>query len=548
MDQSFDDFREMQGFDDCSYNGVFDVPLSNEFLNGFNMEDCQAQTSGAVPFPDYSNLDVPGNCRQSPLLPFLSEFSAKNVSSPSDKPLGANNDPLISHHRQQRSQELCTNTGSNPSGSHFNTNQSLSNGSNNCSMQHLDPSMTGLSSTNAGSTNAGQNLKLAAPSKGSLCVSENLFQNSPATAPLSASYEQTATMERPMSTHMSNAQKVNNTFCASVPADLQHSPTLKSMPHPSHSHHQTQPQSQQYSPPTLRAASHHNTNPQIMSSTHDFTQRQESNALPVHSDLQNAQRLINRPPFRRIASAHNQIKRSPVLHNHQPFQESSLRTSVTPNWGINAWEAGQYQNQRYPDPQTVFQQQSHGSPYMGHHHISGHQAKSMINHSPEQYCMQPSNSREASFIAQGLTDFDFAGSNPMSVKREMSSPDSEHNISTPILKSQINSPKPERKRRVKQEPKNNDDNEVAIDAIALQTADLTTLDGPMDHINVKELIDAMHNIDEVEDNLGMQKTWKKVGKAKAMRIREVCVELLVSLELLKSVLKGEEVDLEYFRN
>ena len=136
----------------------------------------------------------------------------------------------------------------------------------------------------------------------------------------------------------------------------------------------------------------------------------------------------------------------------------------------------------------------------------------------------------------------------MSVKREMSSPDSEHNISTPILKSQINSPKPERKRRVKQEPKNNDDNEVAIDAIALQTADLTTLDGPMDHINVKELIDAMHNIDEVEDNLGMQKTWKKVGKAKAMRIREVCVELLVSLELLKSVLKGEEVDLEYFRN
>ncbi len=145
--------------------------------------------------------------------------------------------------------------------------------------------------------------------------------------------------------------------------------------------------------------------------------------------------------------------------------------------------------------------------------------------------MQSSDSRDPSFMSQESTAFSFNGSSPSSVKREISSPDSEHLVSTPILKSQMASSNSQKKRRLKQVPKNNDDNEVVIDPVALQTADLTNL-GPTDHTNVAALINAMHNSENVEDNLGMQKTWEKVRKTKALRIREVCVELLVSLELI----------------
>lgn len=140
-------------------------------------------------------------------------------------------------------------------------------------------------------------------------------------------------------------------------------------------------------------------------------------------------------------------------------------------------------------------------------------------------------------MSQESTGFCFNGSSPISIKREMSSSDSDHVVLAPKLKSQIASPKPQTMRRVKQEPKNNGDNKVVVDPIALQTADLADL-GPIDHINVAALIDAMHNTKNVEDNLGMQKTWHKVRKAKAFRIREVCVDLLVSLSLLHCALKA----------
>lgn len=522
-DHNLHEFQDMQQFDEHFQNDSSqDVPLSDTFLDGFDVDDCQARLPGGLPSPNASNSDLPDSCRQSPIWPLLSEFSGEYVSQPSDESPGADNDPMISH-LQQRSQKSCTNTVSNSSSSRFNTDQSFSDASNNSELlvQHMDPSIIGLSSTNAG-----QHLNFAAPFEGSLCISKKSFQNRPATAPSTGSFERTAPIERPKSTHMSIAPKVNNTSSASVPAHQQHSPTSKFH---SHLRYQIHPQPQQYSQPALTGTGDYSIDqePQIMSSTHNFTDRQEANASPLHNDLQTMQPSANRPPFRRIASAHSQTRRSPALQSHQPFQESSLRTSVTPNWGINPWEAGQLQTQLYPDPQPMFQQQFDGSPYMGHHHISGLQGKSLVDHSPEQYCVQPSNSRDASFMAQELIDFGFTGSSPMSVKCEMSPPDSEHIASTRILKSQMDSPKPQRKRRVKQEPKNNDDNEVAIDPVALQTADLTNL-VPADHANVKELIEAMHNSDNVEDNLGMQKTWEKVRKAKAMRIREVCLELLVS--------------------
>lgn len=144
------------------------------------------------------------------------------------------------------------------------------------------------------------------------------------------------------------------------------------------------------------------------------------------------------------------------------------------------------------------------------------------------------------------TNSGFNGSSPMSIKREVSSPGSEHVVSTPNFTGQIASSSSQKKRREKQDPKSNDDNEMVIDPIALQTADLTNL-GPTDHANVTALIDAMHNTDNVEDNLGMQKTWEKVRKVKALRIREVCVELLVSLRFVQCALEGNDTDLWYFR-
>ena len=91
------------------------------------------------------------------------------------------------------------------------------------------------------------------------------------------------------------------------------------------------------------------------------------------------------------------------------------------------------------------------------------------------------------------------------------------------------SPRPQKKRRGKQQVQKRDEKTELINPVALQTADMTDLD-PIDQSNVTILINAMHNTASVEDNEGMRKTWEKVRIAKAFRIREVCVELLVSLE------------------
>lgn len=148
-------------------------------------------------------------------------------------------------------------------------------------------------------------------------------------------------------------------------------------------------------------------------------------------------------------------------------------------------------------------------------------------------------------------EFGFNGSSPVSIKREFSSPDSGYVdsgdvVSSPTVKSQLASPKPQKKRRAKQEIKNNDDDEEAVDPVALRTSELTNLD-PTDHTNVAALIRAMHNTEGVEDNEGMQKTWKKIRKAKALRIKQVCVDLLVSQSLLQSAPEGSNIDLRYLR-
>ena len=147
--------------------------------------------------------------------------------------------------------------------------------------------------------------------------------------------------------------------------------------------------------------------------------------------------------------------------------------------------------------------------------------------------MQPSTLVGAPYMGHDQTGLSQVGMNP-----EMSSPGSDP-VTSPDLKSQMASSKSQKKRRVKPEFKYNDDNEIAVDPAALQVEDLTHLNST-DRTDVAALITAMHNTDHVEDNLGMLKTWEKVRKAKAFRIKEVCEELLVSLQLWQCALEGNE--------
>ena len=139
------------------------------------------------------------------------------------------------------------------------------------------------------------------------------------------------------------------------------------------------------------------------------------------------------------------------------------------------------------------------------------------------------------------TEVDLNGSSPKSIKRELSPFESDRSVSTPTIRSQLASPKSQRRRRTKRDLKKKEEKEAVVDPTALRTADLTNL-GPTDQANVAALILAMHNTVNVEDNQGMQKTWEKVRKAKAFRIKEVSVDLLVSVNGLQCVLEGSEID------
>lgn len=551
MDQTLQQFQEMQELDAYCHNGKFeDMPLSNELLDGFGIESYQATTPGGLPSPNSSNPELPGSVRQSPVLPSLSTLTGGYDFQPSDGILDADNDPLGL--QLQQWQESRTNTGSNTSNSHPSPTQSFSNTSNNFSKSHVQQVEPAMTSSN--STSTGQYQAFTGPSEGALCNSHDMFRSHAATVSSDGSFEQTAPFEGPMSTHMPITPKIgNNTSSASVPANLQDSPTSRPqhfVRNPSHLRNQIHPELPQQSPFALTATANNTIGqmPHTMSSSHNFSNGQAPDASSSPRDYQNSQLLSHKPRFRRIASGQtkSQSRGSPVLPNYQPFQESNMRTSVTSDSPQDFWQAGQFPQSQYPDPQPMFQQQSNGSLYMGHHHISRSQGNSTVTYSPEQLRMQPNSLLENSYIGHDQAHFGLDGSNPVGMKCEMSSPGSDRVVSTPEFNSQTTSPKSQKKRRVKQEPKHNDDKEMGVDLDAVQTADLTHL-GPTDRTNVAALVSAMHNTDNVEDNLGMQKTWEKVRKVKASRIREVCVELLVSLKCLQCALGDSGTNLRCSR-
>ena len=514
-------------FDDTPLSGKPDMPVDDNFLDYYSIGSYQATTPCGLPSPNSSNPDLPGSGRQSPSLPSMSTFSGVCDLRPCDGSLDANLDSFTSHLPQQ-SQESCVNMRSNTSNS-YSSNLGFSIGNNNSPQayrQQGEPSMTSSIFADAGPYQT-----FTVPIEGPLCNSETPFQNLAATGQSNERSDGTAPIGGAMSTHVSNA--LNNTSSASAAANSQHSLPLDSqhfVRNTSHMNNQIHPELQKNSPFAFSEfSSFASQAPHAMSSSHSCINHREPNASPSHSNHGSVQLSSTRPPYRRIVSAHIQSRGSPVSQNHQPFQLSNLRTSVTSSsLQDNLWEPGNSRATAYPDLQPISQQQSNPLPHMGPHHVSRPEGNPIIGYLPEQYRIQSSNSPELSFIGQGSTHLGFNGSSPVSVKREISSSDSDYVAATSNSRSQIASPKPQKKRRVKQESRNHNDDEVAVNPIALQTADLTDM-SPTEHMNVAALIKAMHNTDNVEDNDGMQKTWEKVRKTKALRIREVCVELLVSL-------------------
>ena len=476
------------------------------------MDPFQDTAPGGLLSPNFSNPDLTHSGQRSPTLPCVSTLGGRYGSQPSDGNLGADSDSLGSHQLQQ-SHEMCADTASNHVNSQLDTDQSFLNSSYDFPKRRLQQGTP--STTSSSPINCEQYLPLTVPSEGSLDFSNNSFQSYAGAEPSNDFSEHMVPLSRLMSTPMPVGPKFeNNTSFTSASANLQHSPASKLQPYPSHLRQRINSGPLQYSPFITAGQV-----PETMSSGHGVTDRQEPNASTSNSDYSNVQRSSNRPPSRRPTSAQHQNRGSPVSHNYQPFQESSLRTSVTSTPGESSWEAEQVQGPRYPDPQPTFHDQSSRSPYTGQHFVSRPQGSSSVSYSPEQYRMQPTDPQDVSLLSQRSIDFGFGGPGPVSVKAENSSPD-----------SQFASPTPQKKRGRKQESRN-------LDPFELQTADLMNLD-PTDHNNAIALIHAMHNTDNVEDNSGMQKTWEKMRRAKAAEINKKCVELLVSLETAQFVLEG----------
>ena len=488
--ENFQDLQDIDAFDQLDNNE--DIPLSKGFLDDFGLDFYQATTPGGLPSPNFSSPGFSGVRQEWPLMPPLSPFTIGFDSQPIDVSSGAQNGEVKSHFLEQsilkQSQESHTDT-------------DLGSSNIDPFSQQMKPSMTGSSCIDEG-----QYQNSTDPSEDSLCLA---FQSHAAPLPASRCSEQTLLQGTSTSPHVSIAPQVaNNTLSASVPTN---SPTSRSqhfVRYPSHLRNQIHPDLLQNSPAT-------------MTFTSEFSNRQDASVSLSPRTHQNIPHSSDRQRHQHISKAQNLSQGYPALQNSQPFQESNLRSSVVSTLGQGVCEAEQLQMSQYPDLQPLSQQQANRSPYIGHYYLSGSQGSSMNSHAPEQYPMQASSSRDLSSLSQASTDLGFNGSSPLSIKRELSSSDS------PTSTSQVAASKPQKRRRTKQEPKDIDDGEGVVDPAALQTADLTGLD-PSDHTNVETLIKAMHDMDDIEDNAGMQKTWEKMRKAKAFRIRDVCVDLLVS--------------------
>ena len=498
-------FQGVSGLEGYCFDGKFeDVPLSNELLDDFGMDSYHATALGELQSPNPFNPDLLKSSQQSPILPDQSQCAGSYALHTIDGRLGAGGD-FSDFHLPQQSQDSHTGTDIRTSNNHP-SNRILS-----------DTSERSLKRSSS-HTNGQQYQNFMAQPEGTLCVKLQRYAEK---APSNTSVEPKTPNGTSISTQMPVTPKaLSNTLSTSIPANLQSSPISRPqhfVRHPSNLRNQIHPETSQDSP-SIATVTKNCTNSKsshTTSSSPKLNHGQEPNASPSY---QNTGSPSDRTQSSRITSVHNQSCGSPVLQNPQPFQESGLRSPLLSNSGQTFWDAGQVQTMQYPDPRL---------PYTGHHYVSELQKTCTPSYSPVQYRIQAKDSEHAPLVRQGSADFSFNGSSPLSMQRQVSCSGSDRMKSSPILGSLSASPKPQKKRRVKQETKKDVDNEGPVDPIALQTADLMNLN-PRDHANIAALIHAMHNTDNVEDNEGMQKTWEKVRKVKAIRIKEVCIDLLVS--------------------
>ena len=69
----------------------------------------------------------------------------------------------------------------------------------------------------------------------------------------------------------------------------------------------------------------------------------------------------------------------------------------------------------------------------------------------------------------------------------------------------------------------------------------TTVLNAVDNQHVQFLVNCMQDMDHAEDKLAMRDQWRKILKEKPTRIRDVCVQILVSAVLMSTDLLHADV-------
>lgn len=198
----------------------------------------------------------------------------------------------------------------------------------------------------------------------------------------------------------------------------------------------------------------------------------------------------------------------------QPFDESHLRTSTHHAHGYNTIHQLGYRptNQMsqnplqsiYPDPQRYAHSPGQSSYGIPRQHYATGQSQQLATAPPSTPPNLIASYERNDHSSPGISA---ASGRSISIKREAS-----------ISESPVAKPQPRKKtcRKTVKRPITIDD-----DGLSFTKSDVEY---------IEDLLDAMNDATEAEDNPGMQNTWLKIRDSKEAMVREKCVELL---DLLK---------------
>ena len=189
---------------------------------------------------------------------------------------------------------------------------------------------------------------------------------------------------------------------------------------------------------------------------------------------------------------HNSRARAMVHQARQPFEESNLRSPLTPNFNM-LHQSKSHQYTQYPDSPSFSPDAHYRSPHADFNTLG-------LPHTP------PNISHVSQFHHTPITSA--SSLNP--THRETSLP--------PSPRSQVKREQSTTKRRHAAMQTDPSFDNVQLPRIRAPQEDRALVDG---------LIAAMVDGSDAEDNLGMIKTWDKLRLAKADRLREKAREMLV---------------------